>query len=897
MVYTPFVWLQLVAAVLIAGQALYARRFRGVPAAKPFAVMMWLTALWALEYALYISTTSLPLKVFLMNLRMTFGTFLPLVILWLVLEYSGQGAWLTRRRLAALLVMPVLTVLLAWSSGYHSLYRYNPRLNLDAPFPLLIWSRGPLYWVTQSYSIIIALGAAWILIRSLRARTLRFRNTLILILGILIPVSADALYNIEITPWRGYNPASTTCVITGALLAWALLRFRLLGIAPVARSAAMDAIDDLVVVLDTDDHLVDFNRAAQVAFGLAARSNGAALDALPPAWAGLLQRYPGLSTGKEQVTLDWGGGPHVYELTVSIIHDARRQALGRLLVLHDITARKQVDEIIRLRLRLLEFAADHSVLEVMQQALDEIGQLTHSPIGFYHFVEVDQKTLSLQAWSTRTLREFCTAESKGLHYGLDEAGVWVDCIRQREPVIHNDYASLPHRKGMPPGHAEVRRELVVPTMRAGRIVSVLGVGNKPTDYDENDVDLVAYVADIVWTIVERKQAEATLRESEERHRTLFETIVQGIVYQDAESRIISANPAAQEILGLTLDQMQGRTSFDPRWKAIREDGSDFPGDAHPAMVALRTGQEVRDVVMGVFNPRHNAYTWINVDAVPQFKAGEHSPWQVYTTFEDITARRQAQEALRHYAGELAAQNAELDAFAHTVAHDLKNPLATVIGFAEVLVSDLDTMSPKDVSGAVRHISRIGQRLDRIIDELMLLAGIRKQEVVPEPLDMGTVVHAALEGLQLLIQERHAQVTVLDGATWPVTLGYAPWIAQVWDNYISNAIKYGGRPPQIQMGADRAGPAGPSGRLMARFWVQDNGPGLSTEAQARLFTPFTRLDQVHVQGHGLGLSIVRRIVEKLGGQVGVESRPGQGSRFYFTLPLGEEGTRPAERREV
>jgi two-component system sensor histidine kinase/response regulator len=85
--------------------------------------------------------------------------------------------------------------------------------------------------------------------------------------------------------------------------------------------------------------------------------------------------------------------------------------------------------------------------------------------------------------------------------------------------------------------------------------------------------------------------------------------------------------------------------------------------------------------------------------------------------------------------------------------------------------------------------------------------------------------------------------------------------------------------------------------MARFWVQDNGPGLSTEAQARLFTPFTRLDQVHVQGHGLGLSIVRRIVEKLGGQVGVESRPGQGSRFYFTLPLGEEGTRPAERREV
>jgi len=166
---------------------------------------------------------------------------------------------------------------------------------------------------------------------------------------------------------------------------------------------------------------------------------------------------------------------------------------------------------------------------------------------------------------------------------------------------------------------------------------------------------------------------------------------------------------------------------------------------------------------------------------------------------------------------------------------------------------------------------------------MLLAGIRKQEVTPEPLDMGAVVHEALERLQLLIQERHAQIAVLDEAAWPVTLGYAPWIEQVWENYISNAIKYGGRPPQVQIGADRADPAGPSDRAMTRFWVQDNGPGLSPEAQAALFTPFTRLDQARIHGHGLGLSIVRRIVEKLGGQVGVESRPGQGSRFFFTLP--------------
>ena len=184
-------------------------------------------------------------------------------------------------------------------------------------------------------------------------------------------------------------------------------------------------------------------------------------------------------------------------------------------VFDDVTARKRVEGILQMRLRLLEFAATHSLDELMQKALDEIGEVTNSPIGFYHFVEADQKTLSLQAWSTRTLSEFCQAEGKGLHYSIDQAGVWVDCVHQRKPVIHNDYAALPHRKGMPAGHAQVIRELVVPTLRDGRVVSILGVGNKPSDYDEQDVEFVSHIADVVWVIVERKRAEDDLHKAKE----------------------------------------------------------------------------------------------------------------------------------------------------------------------------------------------------------------------------------------------------------------------------------------------------------------------------------------------------------------------------------------------
>jgi signal transduction histidine kinase/CheY-like chemotaxis protein len=176
-------------------------------------------------------------------------------------------------------------------------------------------------------------------------------------------------------------------------------------------------------------------------------------------------------------------------------------------VVSDITEGKRAQELTQIRMRLLEFATVPSLEELLRKILDEAERLVDSAIGFYHFVDPDQKTLSLQTWSTATLERFCKAESKGLHYDISQAGVWVDCIRQRRPLIHNDYASLPHRKGLPEGHATVIRELVVPIFREDRIVAILGVGNKPQDYTGQDVEIVSYLADVAYEIVQAKRAE------------------------------------------------------------------------------------------------------------------------------------------------------------------------------------------------------------------------------------------------------------------------------------------------------------------------------------------------------------------------------------------------------
>ncbi len=215
----------------------------------------------------------------------------------------------------------------------------------------------------------------------------------------------------------------------------------------------------------------------------------------------------------EELEMQKADGNRVWiSLTVDAVRDAQGQIMESRSMVVDITERKRVENIRNARLHLLHFAATHSLDELLQATLDELEILTDSQIGFYHFLEADQRTLSLQMWSTRTLRDMCTAEGKGRHYSVSEAGVWVDCIRERRPVIHNDYASLPHRKGMPPGHAPVVRELVVPVLRGDRIVSVLGVGNKPKDYTEGDVEIVSSLADLAWDIADRKHAEQQAQE-------------------------------------------------------------------------------------------------------------------------------------------------------------------------------------------------------------------------------------------------------------------------------------------------------------------------------------------------------------------------------------------------
>ncbi|MDM8526858.1 hybrid sensor histidine kinase/response regulator [Anaerolineales bacterium HSG24] len=239
---------------------------------------------------------------------------------------------------------------------------------------------------------------------------------------------------------------------------------------------------------------------------------------------------------------------------------------------------------------------------------------------------------------------------------------------------------------------------------------------------------------------------------------------------------------------------------------------------------------------------------------------------------EITERKRAELLLRE-------QNQELDAFAHTVAHDLKNPLGFIASYLDYTLDNLDTITENQKLMFLNEIRTISHKSVNIIDELLLLASVRTNDIILTELDMQAILFDVRERLAPMIEKYQPQIMFPD--SWPKALGYAPWIEEVWVNYFSNGLKYGGRPPHLTFGATVNDDS-----KSVRFWIKDNGAGLTPAQQEELFTEFTRLKQVEVEGTGLGLSIIRRIIKRLGGQVGVESEVGQGSLFYFELPCPE-----------
>lgn len=343
-----------------------------------------------------------------------------------------------------------------------------------------------------------------------------------------------------------------------------------------------------------------------------------------------------------------------------------------------------------------------------------------------------------------------------------------------------------------------------------------------------------------------RQTLDALRQTEAQQRELINANLDGILLVDMKGHVRFVNPAAEQIMGRPASALLGE-HFD-----------------HPL-----TGQDRTEInILSAGHPRTVEMRVVNLE-------WEHEPMHL-VTLHDITDRKQIEQELRKTADELASRNQELDAFNHTIAHGLKNPLASVLGFSSLIRQQFGGSMPPDVLYCLDQIDESVNDMTAMIDNLLYLAQLRDARQVLEPVDVQIVVKKALRRFERQIQRQHITITIAPNL--PAALGHETWLEEVFANFISNAIKYMGKnnpDPQIRIG-------GTKNNGMIRYWVQDTGIGINPENQANIFEKFARIEK-SVEGTGLGLSITRRIINKLGGEVGVDSEPGKGSTFWFTLP--------------
>ncbi len=346
---TLYVFLLVVATVVSAALASYVWRRRSAPGATPLALLMLAVAVWSLGYALEVASTDLPAGLFWAKVEY-FG-IAPLSVTWLAfaLQYTHREKWLTRRNLILSTILPIITLLLAWTNEFHGLIWSEVGLDASDTLPGLDLTYGRWFWVNAGYTYLSLLLGSFLLIQAfLRSPHLYRRQAGALLVGMLAPWAGNVLYLSGLSPLPHLDLTPLSFTVGSLALAWGLFRFQLLEIVPVARDAVIESMGDGVLVLDAQNRIVDLNPAGQQIIGhTAAEAIGQPADQLLSARSDLVERYRDVTEAQAEIALGEGEARRHYDLRISPLHNRREHLTGRLIVLRDVTERVQTEDALK----------------------------------------------------------------------------------------------------------------------------------------------------------------------------------------------------------------------------------------------------------------------------------------------------------------------------------------------------------------------------------------------------------------------------------------------------------------------------------------------------------------------------------------------------------------------
>lgn len=436
------------------------------------------------------------------------------------------------------------------------------------------------------------------------------------------------------------------------------------------------------------------------------------------------------------------------------------------------------------------------------------------------------------------------------------------------------------------------------------IGAICAISPFPKEWTDQEVELLQSLSLAASKILEleaneKKLAELSTELDVQLERSslfsfYFEKLQEGIVIQDEESNILEANPAAAKALGLTLNQLLGKDSFDPNWRIFEPDGRPVAPENQPSNIALKTGKAVWDVVLGVELP-DRSQRWISINSQPIFRDGMDKPFRTATTFMDVTQKREQEIELIQKTKELAnaaataeAASAAKSAFLANMSHELRTPLNGIVGVASVLAnSDLDDHQ-KEIVDLIRSS---GEALGQLLNDTLDLSRIEAAqfELNPAPFNLKKEMRAAVDLFRVAASEKglsfETDIKISDRCNGHV-IGDAARIRQIASNLIANAVKFtqkGRVKVRIRLRND---PGKTDGCLLS-LMISDTGLGITRAQISNLFERFHQGDISITRkygGTGLGLAISQELAGAMGGRISVRSRPDHGSVFRLQIPL-------------
>ena len=379
---------------------------------------------------------------------------------------------------------------------------------------------------------------------------------------------------------------------------------------------------------------------------------------------------------------------------------------------------------------------------------------------------------------------------------------------------------------------------------------------------------------------------ASLEFIAEQYQALVAALSEGVVLQDAEGKILTCNPAAEKILQLDRDNITGRYPVDPSWQAIHEDYTDFPGEFHPSMVTLATGQPQRNVVMGL-RYISEGIRWLSINSEPLFRANDAKPYAVVVSFVDITDRKNYQQYLREAKESAERANRAKSEFIARMSHELRTPLNAILGFGQLLLLNAEERRSESEREKAGHILKAGKHLLSLINDVLDLSRI-EAGAVPidlQPVQLPLLIEQAVALVESAAQRRLIGIRVELPAALPLVEADPRRLVQVLSNLLENAVKYNVERGDVVLSVTLLSES-------VQCSISDTGPGLSASQRQHLFEPFNRLgaENSAVEGSGIGLVICKHLIEAMHSELQVENNAGGGCRFWFDLPVS--GVEPA-----